>query len=208
MHRYNDNLKAKGSNNNNTSYSSGITSSSSSIGVGNNSSITSNGYSASTISEYRKQSAELRDAGNAEVAAKDAVSYKNMIQNKDVLIVCMRVQLMCHMDAVYDVMEGLASALKADVRQLQILSCSEVDETDSLFVMFSPMNATPPMQDMFTHQTEHLAQKLARRKVKRKHKAEVKNLPNLQKKLGEGVCLPNAESLVFMIQEMSRVSSP
>ena len=124
--------------------------------------------------------------------------------------ICLRVQLVQHMESVYDVLEGLARVFQADPRQLLLLSCTEMDEFDSCFIIFSPCD--PVDESIQKACTQH-------RKVMQKATWPIKTgrggagLSFSQKKLlpertATVPALPYAENIIELLRDLARASSP
>jgi hypothetical protein len=75
-------------------------------------------------------------------------------------VVCVRVQLPPHIQSNADFLQELALVLGADARQLRPLSCSDVDDLGTMFVVFSPQYPTDQViQDHANRRTSLAFQK-------------------------------------------------
>jgi hypothetical protein len=112
-------------------------------------------------------------------------------------MVCLRVQLLHWMESISDLIEELARSLGADSRQLQLLSASEMDETDSCFVIFVPLEASDLAQEAFRRQAPGSGSN-PRRPIER-----------LSSKIDiSSSCLPSVDLILQALVDFARVSSP
>lgn len=114
-------------------------------------------------------------------------------------MVCMRVQLLHWMESISDFIEELARSLGADPRQLQLLSASEMDETDSCFVIFVPLEASDLVQEAFKRQVPGLCPNPGspRRPIER-----------LSSKIDSSDSLPSVDLILQVLIDFARISSP
>jgi Ran GTPase-activating protein (RanGAP) involved in mRNA processing and transport len=119
-------------------------------------------------------------------------------------MVCLRVQLLHWMESISDLIEELARSLGADTRQLQLLSASEMDETDSCFVIFVPLEASALAQEAFQRQATSGSATIPgspgspRRPIERlSSKIEITS-----------TSLPSVDDILQALVDFSRISSP
>jgi hypothetical protein len=111
-------------------------------------------------------------------------------------IVCMRIQILQQYEGVYEVVEVLAKILRADVAQIKIVSCSEPDESNCCFVIFSPIDApTNPTHQVATN-SKHEHREVSSRKL-----AKIADAMNANSSL-------SADALIYTLIELAKSSSP
>jgi hypothetical protein len=119
-------------------------------------------------------------------------------------IVCLRVQLMQHMESIYEMAEELSRFLGADPRQLEILSTSEMDETDCCFVILMPLEASEFCQAAYSLQLPLISSRSTSVGLK---KGVLERLPSTV--VSEPIpSLPSVDTLLQNLIDLSKVSSP
>jgi hypothetical protein len=115
-------------------------------------------------------------------------------------MVCMRVQLLPWMESVSDLVDELGRNLGADARQLQVISTSEMDETDSCFVIFVPLEASELMRATFQRQSgSHASGSAGARKTIERLSSKIETSSSQ---------LPSVDQLLQALIDFARVSSP
>ena len=151
-------------------------------------------------SQSRKQ-LDTSDMGAIEPENTDA--RKNFIKPSS--WICFRIQLVPYMDSMYDVLEGLARALKADPRQLQLLSCTDMDEIDSCFVIVAPMEPEDEsIQKALSQVSRHMQKSATRSKIM----AHSHKRPVLEKQPTSAPELPTVDQILVTLRELASTSSP
>jgi hypothetical protein len=115
-------------------------------------------------------------------------------------MVCMRVQLLPWMESVTDLVDELGRSLGADARQLQVISTSEMDETDSCFVIFVPMEPSEIMKAAYDRQIGLLSVNGGG--------AARKTIERLSSKIELSSQLPSVDQILQSLIDFARVSSP
>ena len=115
------------------------------------------------------------------------------------VIVCLRVQLMPYMENISEFTEALAYALKCDPQQLIILSASEIDDSDSTFIIFTALDASGELQNNHVHKT-----------IKKRCLDNASYGSAKSSLMSEGgiLLLPSAEKIAILLQQLCRKSSP
>lgn len=120
-------------------------------------------------------------------------------RSNNIRVVCMRVQILNQYDGIQDVLATLARILKADERQLQIISCSEPDEANCCFFIFTPLDPSPLEIQSCSYRRKQLITK-----------SEVLKGPKKISRvnLDPAKLLPSADSILMVLTELAKVSSP
>ena len=115
------------------------------------------------------------------------------------VVVCIRVQLMPYMESIHEFMESLSYVVSCDPRQLVILSASEIDESDSTFIIFTVTNASAEMQSTLVKKT------IRKRCLDNESSGAAKS-----SLMSKGVIWlqPSAEKIALKLQQLSHKSSP
>lgn len=132
-------------------------------------------------------------------AANQQKRHIDMKKPKVNVIVCVRVQLMPYMESIHEFMEAMSYALKCDPRQLYILSASDIDDSDSTFIIFTAVDASGDLQ------TSHVQAIIKKRCLDNESNGTAKS-SNMS--LGDIWLLPSAEKIAILMQQMSHKSSP
>lgn len=117
------------------------------------------------------------------------------------VIVCIRVQLMPYMETISEVMDALADELKCNPQQLVILSASDIDDSDSTFIIFTALDASGELQ------TTHIQKTINKRCLDNNSYGSASAKSSL---ISEGniSLLPSSEKIAIMLQKLSHKSSP